>query len=184
MDVSPGRRWISRNSRTWRFDSAARRSANAWKTLCPWNTAFESRRVVAETANSESLVRFDTNDYSVTVAYAHRQLTIVATVDEVRLIYEDRLVAKHPRYWERERTFFEPVHYLALLERKPGGFDFARPLADRQFPECFYLLRRRLESDDAKQGTRSEARRKRLMRTSVSWPSRSHPPTDLSATFS
>jgi transposase len=125
--------------------------------------SFEARRIVEGTANSESLVRFDTNDYSVPVAYAHRKLTVVATVDEVRLVYEDRLVARHPRSWQREQAIFEPIHYLALLERKPGGFDFARPLAKWQLSECFHLLRRRLESDDPKQGTRSFIRVLRLL---------------------
>jgi transposase len=84
---------------------------------------FEARCVADRTADSQSLVRFDDNDYSVPVQYAHRQLLVVATVEEVRLVYEDRLVAKHARCWDRERTFFEPIHYLALLERKPGGID-------------------------------------------------------------
>ena len=82
----------------------------------------EARRVETGTANSESLVRFDTNDYSVPVQFAHRKLIVVATVEEVRLVYEDRMVAKHARCWDREKIFFEPIHYLALLERKPGGF--------------------------------------------------------------
>lgn len=86
------------------------------------------------------MVRFDTNDYSVPVKYAHRKLIVVATVEEVRLVYEDRLVARHRRCWDRERTFFEPIHYLALLERKPGGFDYARPWRTgrcrRAFPCC------------------------------------------------
>ena len=60
--------------------------------------------------------------------YAYRQITIVATINEVRLIFEDRLIACHRRHWGREQYFFDPVHYLALLERKPGGFDHARPL--------------------------------------------------------
>ena len=97
-------------------------------------------------ADSESLVRFDHNDYSVPAQYAHRQLIVVATVEEVRLVFEDRLVAQHRRCWDREQTFFEPIHYLALLERKPGGFDYARPLENWQLPECFGLLRRRLEA--------------------------------------
>jgi hypothetical protein len=59
--------------------------------------SFEARRVEPGTANSESLVRFDTNDYSVPVKYAHRKLVVVATVEEVRLVYEDRLVARHRR---------------------------------------------------------------------------------------
>jgi transposase len=124
---------------------------------------FEARRVEDGTANSESLVRFDTNDYSVPVRYAHRKLIVVATVEDVRLVYEDRLVARHRRCWDRERTFFEPIHYLALLERKPGGFDYARPLENWELPECFSLLRRRLEAADERSGTRSYIRVLRLL---------------------
>jgi hypothetical protein len=62
--------------------------------------AFEARRVVDLTADSQSLVRFDDNAYSVPVQFAHRKLLVVATVEEVRLIYQDRLAAKHPRCWE------------------------------------------------------------------------------------
>ena len=119
---------------------------------------FEARCVDDGRADSQSLVRFDTNDYSVPVKYAHRKLMVVATVEEVRLVYEDRLVARHPRCWQRERTLFEPIHYLALLERKPGGFDYARPLENWQLPECFGLLRRRLEAADPRYGTRSYIR--------------------------
>ena len=90
--------------------------------------SFEARRIEPASVDSQSRVQFNTNDYSVPVNYAHRKLTVVATVEEVRLVYEDQLVARHPRCWQRERTLFEPIHYLALLERKPGGFDYARPL--------------------------------------------------------
>lgn len=124
---------------------------------------FEARRIDPGTASSESLVRFDTNDYSVPVRYAHRKLIVVATVEEVRLVYQDRLVARHRRCWDREQTFFEPVHYLALLERKPGGFDHARPLEHWDLPECYALLRRRLEADDPRHGTRSFIRVLRLL---------------------
>jgi transposase len=117
---------------------------------------FEARRITQATADSLSLVRFDTNSYSVPTAYAHRWLTVVATVDDVRIIHEDRLVTRHPRCWEREQYLFNPVHYLALLERKPGGFDFARPLEKWDLPECFAVLRRRLEAADASgHGTRT-----------------------------
>lgn len=124
---------------------------------------FEARRVVPASADSESLVRFDTNDYSVPVQYAHRKLIVVATVEEVRLVYDDRLVARHRRCWEREQSLFEPIHYLALLERKPGGLDYARPLEGWQLPECFALLRRRLEAADPRYGTRSFIRVLRLL---------------------
>ena len=100
-------------------------------------------------------MRFDDNDYSVPVSHAHRKVTVVATVSEVRLVFEDRLIAQHPRCWDRERTFFNPIHYLALLERKPGGFDYAKPLENWDLHECWDLLRRRLEAHDPRHGTRS-----------------------------
>ena len=75
-------------------------------------------------------------------------------MDEVRLVVDDRLVARHPRCWDREQVIFEPIHYLALLERKPGALDYARPLEDWELPECFGVLRRRLEAELGGPGTR------------------------------
>ncbi len=124
---------------------------------------FEARRVTQAAADSLSLVRFDANSYSVPVQYAHRQLTVVATVDQVRLVYEDRLVACHARHWGRGQHRFDPVHYLALLEHKPGGFDHARPLADWNLPGCFETLRRRLEQAPHGLGLREYIRVLRLL---------------------
>ena len=62
-------------------------------------------------------------------------MTVVGGLDEVRLVCRDRLVARHPRCWGREHVTFDPVHYLALLERKPGAFDFARPLDGWDLPD-------------------------------------------------
>jgi transposase len=125
---------------------------------------FDARRVTEAAADSLSLVRFDTNSYSVPTRYAHREVTVVASVAEVRIVHEDRLIARHRRDWGRERCHFDPVHYLALLERKPGGFDAAKPLERWELPVCFGLLRRRLEADD-RQGTRGYIRVLRLLET-------------------
>ena len=126
------------------------------------NRPFEARRVAPTTADSLALATFDTNEYSVPTQYAYRSLTVVATVEEVKIIHEDRVVARHPRCWEREQCRYDPLHYLAVLERKPGGFDYARPLKDWSLPECFPLLRRRLEAD-ARHGTRAFIRILRLL---------------------
>src|SRR4051812_1793158 len=115
---------------------------------------FEPRRVELAQANSLSLVRFDGNDYSVPTAYAHHPITVVGGLDEVRLVCRDRLVARHKRHWGSEHVTFDPVHYLALLERKPGAFDHARPLAEWELPESFAVLRRRLEAAWGEAGVR------------------------------
>jgi transposase len=115
---------------------------------------FEPRRVELAQANSLSLVRFDGNDYSVPTAYAHHPITVVGGLDEVRLVCRDRLVARHRRHWGSEHVTFDPVHYLALLERKPGAFDHARPLAEWELPESFAVLRRRFEAAWGETGVR------------------------------
>jgi transposase len=117
-------------------------------------SGFEPRRVEFADANSLSLVRFDGNDYSVPTAYAHHPIAIVGGLDEVRLVCRDRLVARHRRHWGKEHITFDPVHYLALLERKPGAFDFARPLVGWALPEEFAVLRRRFEAAWGEAGVR------------------------------
>ncbi|MDP9341710.1 MAG: IS21 family transposase, partial [Actinomycetota bacterium] len=61
----------------------------------------QARRVVAGRANSLSLVRFDRNDYSVPTAFAHHELTVVGGIEQVRIVCGTRLVATHPRCWEK-----------------------------------------------------------------------------------
>ena len=125
--------------------------------------AFESRRIQTAKASSLSLVRFHGNDYSVPTAYAHHQVTVVGGIEEVRIAVGNQLVARHPRHWGKEHTEFNPIHYLALLERKPGAFDYARPLEDWQLPECFAVLRRRQETVLKNLGTREFIKVLRLL---------------------
>ncbi len=103
-------------------------------------------------ANSLSLVRFDDNDYSVPVVYAHHEILIKGYVDRVVLCHREKAVAEHRRSWGKEGVFFDYIHYLPLLERKPGSLDYARPLADLKLPECFDTLRRRLTAEQEKEG--------------------------------
>jgi transposase len=124
---------------------------------------FEARRVVPTQANSLALVRFDGNDYSVPTAYAHQAVTAVGGIDEVRLVCRDHVVARHRRHWGSEHTTFDPVHYLALLERKPGALDYARPLEQWQLPVAFGVLRRRLEAQWGHGGTREYIKVLRLL---------------------
>jgi transposase len=127
------------------------------------SVTFEPRRVVQASANSLSLVRFDRNDYSVPTACAHHDVTAIGSVDEVRIVVGTEVVATHPRVWTKEQTTYDPRHYLALLERKPGALDVARPLEGWELPECFALLRRRLEADLGSAGTREFIKVLRLL---------------------
>ncbi len=107
---------------------------------------FEACRLVSTFANSQSLVRFDTNDYSVPVAHAHRSVVVKGFVDEVRICRLGEVIAEHARCWGKGQVRLEPRHYLPLLERKPGGLDHGLPFVDWDLPECFAVLRVRLQA--------------------------------------
>jgi len=125
--------------------------------------AFVAARVEPRGVDSLSLVSFDANQYSVPTEFAHHRATVVASVDTIRIVVGGRVAATHRRRWGREGVDYEPVHYLALLERKPGALDFAAPLAGWELPVCFGVLRRRLEAEFGGPGTRQFIKVLRLL---------------------
>ena len=80
---------------------------------------------------------------------------VIGGIEEVAICSGTEVVAATPALLgQRAASCFDPVHYLALLERKPGAIDFARPLEELGLPGCFAVLRRRLEADLGHKGTR------------------------------
>ena len=103
---------------------------------------------------SLSLVRYRRNDDSVPTAYGHREVLVKGDVDEVVIVCGSDVIARHRRSDEREALVFDPLHDLALLERKTGAFDQAAPLAGGVLPEEFLRQRRLLEARLGQAGTR------------------------------
>ena len=68
--------------------------------------------------SSLSLVRYRGTDYSVPTAYGHREVLIRGYVESVVIACGAEIIARHVRSYEREDFVYDPLHYLALLERK------------------------------------------------------------------
>jgi transposase len=115
---------------------------------------FDACRKHAARANSLSLVRFHNNDYSVPVDCAHHPVTVKGYWDRVEICRGVEHVAAHRRLWGKGGVVYEPRHYLPLLDRKPGALDHGLPLQALQLPDCFAVLRRRLEREHGHQGTK------------------------------
>jgi transposase len=113
---------------------------------------FDACRKQSTTASSLSLVRFDRNDYSVPVRCAHQPVVVKGYVGRVEVWQQTERIAEHRRRWGKDGVSFDPVHYLALLERKPGALDHARPLEGWDLPDCFGVLRRRLTDEEDREG--------------------------------
>jgi transposase len=124
---------------------------------------FEACDQATGRVNSLSLVRYKTNDYSVPVAFGHREVWVRGYVDKVVIGCAGYVIARHPRSYEREDMVFDPVHYLSLLEKKINALDQAAPLADWQLPEAFHTLRRLLEARMIKAGRREYVQILRLL---------------------
>jgi transposase len=127
------------------------------------DTDFATHRVETCRANSLSLVRFDCNDYSVPAIHTHKEFTVLGSIDTVRFCVDGEVVAEHRRDWGKKGRHYNPIHYLAIAERRPNGLDFGAPFADWDLPPEFEVLRRRLESSCGSQGRREYIRILRLL---------------------
>ena len=124
---------------------------------------FDACRKVSIRADRLSLVRFDSNDYSVPVRCAHHPMVVKAYPDKVLICWNDTVVAEHARLWGKEEIAYDATHYLELLERKPGALDYAEPLEEWELPTCFHLLRGRLEEQGRVQGIKEYIQVLRLL---------------------
>ena len=124
---------------------------------------YEACERKAARVSAMSLVRFDRNDYSVPTEYGHRAVLVRGHVDEVVIACGAETIARHPRSYAREDFVFDPLHYLALLERKVGALDQAAPLQGWDLPEAFATLRRLLEARMGVAGKREYVQVLRLL---------------------
>jgi transposase len=90
-----------------------------------------------------SQATFETNRYSVPAAKARRDVTIKAYPFSVEISDEKgTLLAHHPRSYGKEQDIFDPLHYLSLLEQRPGAFDYAKPMKQwrKDWPESYHRM--------------------------------------------
>lgn len=124
---------------------------------------FEPCEIRTARVSSTSLVRYRGNDYSVPTTYGFREVVVKGFVDEVVILAGSTEIARHRRSYEKAALVFDPLHYLALIEQKPGALDQAAPLQHWDLPEQFAHLRRLLEARMGRKGKREYIQVLRLM---------------------
>ena len=94
--------------------------------------------------NGYSLVTYETNRYSAPVNRAKRDVIVKAYPFHLDILDGTTLLARHPRSYAREQDIFEPLHYLPMLEQRPGAFDYARPMRQwrKDWPESYHQMLR------------------------------------------
>ncbi len=96
-------------------------------------------------------MEYETNRYSVPVDKAQRTLTVRAYAFQIEILYQEEVLACHPRSYEHDQDVFDPLHYLPLLEQRPGAFEHARPLRQWRtaWPPAYEQLLARLQAQDS-----------------------------------
>ena len=93
---------------------------------------------------------FETNRYSLPVDQGGAHLTLRAYPFSIEVLERDQVLARHARSYGREQDPFDPLHYLPLLEQRPGAFEHAKPLRRwrETWPACYSQLLERLRQRD------------------------------------
>ena len=112
--------------------------------LAPFDGFHESEHAVTGTC----LISFDRNRYSVMAKAVRRTVQIRAYADRIVVRCQGEVVAEHPRFFGRDRTIYNPWHYLPVLVTKPGALRNGAPFQDWDLPPALARLRRRLGTGD------------------------------------
>ena len=124
---------------------------------------FEACEHVPGQVSSTALVRYRLVDYSAPAVHAHKKVTIKGYVDRVEIALGAEIVARHRRSYLRGDVVYDPLHYLSLLEKKPGALDQAAPLRGWKLDPAFAALRRLLEARFGPRGKREYIQTLRLL---------------------
>jgi hypothetical protein len=94
--------------------------------------------------SSTALVHYDRNRYSVDCRWAGKTVSVRAYAERIVMVADGQAVGEHARSFERERTFFDPWHYVPALASKPGALRNGAPFKDWPLPAPILELRERL----------------------------------------
>ena len=81
-------------------------------------TPFPVEQRVPVSVQKTPYVRFDLNDYSVPHTHVRRTLVVLASLDTVRIVDGQTLIAAHPRSFDRGQQIEQPAHLEALTAHK------------------------------------------------------------------
>ena len=112
--------------------------------LAPFDGFHETQHAVTGTC----LISFDRNRYSVAARAVRCAVQVRAYADRIVVRLGDEVVAEHPRCFGRDRTIYDPWHYLPVLVRKPGALRNGAPFQGWELPPALARLRRKLGSGD------------------------------------
>ena len=97
-------------------------------------------------ATTTCLIMADHNRYSVDARAAGRMVLGRSHAERIVVLFNDVVVADHPRQFRRDQIVYDPWHYLPVLVRKPGALRNGAPFKDWDLPAGLARVRAKLKS--------------------------------------
>ncbi|MXW96541.1 MAG: IS21 family transposase [Gammaproteobacteria bacterium] len=114
------------------------------RCLIPFPGPFDGHRSLGRGVSKTCLVHFDGNRYSAEARASEQAAEVFAYADRVDVRVDGELVGSHPRSFARGKTVYDWLHYLPVLERKPGALRNGAPFRNGALPEALEAVRGRL----------------------------------------
>lgn len=96
-------------------------------------------------ATTTCLIMADHNRYSVDARAAGRMVLVRSHAERIVVLFDDAVVADHPRQFRRDQIIYDPWHYLPVLVRKPGALRNGAPFKDWDLPPALARVRAKLK---------------------------------------
>ncbi len=110
--------------------------------LMPMIAPFDGYVEESGRVTSTCLVTAARNHYSVPCELAGKLISKRYYPDRIEVVFDEQVVARHDRLFDRGQTRYDWQHYLPLVERKPGVLRNGAPFS--QMPEPLLRLQRLL----------------------------------------
>jgi len=95
--------------------------------------------------SSQLLISFDRNRYSVNAIAVGKTVAVRAYADRIVVVLNEQVVGMHRRHLGRDKVIYDPWHYVAVLEQKPGALRNGAPFKRWDLPDPLQEVRKRLE---------------------------------------
>lgn len=105
---------------------------------------FNGARYKEVKVNSYAMINFETNRYSVPTKYVGDKVTLKISANEVEIISDNTVIAKHNRIIGRNQDSLNLDHYLELLLRKSRALCNTKVYKPQQLPQIYEEYRRQL----------------------------------------
>lgn len=102
---------------------------------------FDGYKETPARVSTTALVSYDRNRYSVNASAAGRSVMVRAYADRIVIVHDGIVMGEHRRQFGRDKTIYDPWHYIEVLEHKPGALRNGAPFKEWELPEPLLQIR-------------------------------------------